>query len=186
VEGLGVPLSKGNLRGADLLIFVTVGNAKQGFDRLMQAVDAYKSAFPPGEDIHVQYGHSGIIPSSCIASKFFSREEFDRLIHEASLVITHGGAGSIGKCLMAGKKPVVVPRSRSSNEVVNDHQFELARELESQGRVYAVYDVAFLPEVVWAALARKRMEILPPNGSRVVEIVRDYLDRLSVEEGESR
>ena len=186
---MGAPrtlLPERHLRRFDLLIVVTVGNTVQGFDRLMRAIEEMRNTVLKGEDVFVQYGNSRIVPSNCMAVAFVSRDEFDRLIREASLVITHGGAGSIGKCLLAGKKPVVVPRRKAFGEHVNDHQFELVRKLEGQGRIYTVYDIASLPDVVWSA--REQGGPQPPaiGGSGVAAIVKDYLDRLSVGKHESR
>lgn len=151
----------------------------QGFDRLMRAIGEMISSVPKNEAVFVQYGNSKVVPSNCKAVAFVSRDEFDKLIREDFLVITHGGAGSIGKCLLAGKKPVVVPRRKEFGEIVNDHQLELVRELEGQGRIYAVYDIASLPDVVRSA--QEQGGAHPPiiESSGVSMIVKEFLDRIS-------
>jgi UDP-N-acetylglucosamine transferase subunit ALG13 len=161
VEALGVRLFERDLRGANFLIFVTVGNATQGFDRILEAVEKVREEGGFKEDVVVQYGHSNFIPRGCRSRSFFTREEFLKLIMDASLVITHGGAGTIGLCLKAGKKPLVVPRVKVFGEHVNDHQIELARELESQGRIYAVYDVCLLSNAVQTAMWSRAVQPVP-------------------------
>jgi UDP-N-acetylglucosamine transferase subunit ALG13 len=179
VEDFSSRLPERRIWGADLLILVTVGNGEMGFDRLMRAVEEMKSSVLNGEDTFVQYGNSRVVPSSCRAVAFVPRDEFDQIILQASLVITHGGAGSIGKCLLTGKKPVVVPRRKEFREIVNDHQFELVRELEGQGRIYAVYDIACLPGAVREARERGATQPLASSESGVSVLVKKFLDRLS-------
>jgi UDP-N-acetylglucosamine transferase subunit ALG13 len=179
VEDLGSRLPERRIWGADLLILATVGNTEQGFDRLMRAVEEMISSVPNHEDVFIQYGNSRVVPSNCRAVAFVSRDEFDQLILQASLVITHGGAGSIGKCLLSGKRPVVVPRRKAFGEHVNDHQLELVRELESQGRIYAVYDIACLPGAVREARERGATQPLASSESGVSVLVKKFLDRLS-------
>lgn len=74
---------------------------------------------------------------------------------------------------------MVVPRRKEFGEIVNDHQFELVRELEAQGRIYAVYDIVTLPDVVRSAREQGAAQHHAIGGSRIAGIVKDYLDRLS-------
>jgi len=68
-------------------------------------------------------------------------QEFEQQLSNADLLIVHGGAGSIIQSIHAGKVPVVVPRRMQYNEHVDDHQMELARELEKTGRIVVCEDV---------------------------------------------
>ena len=178
MEDVVIGVSEGNLRRDDLLIFVTVGNTVHGFDRLMAAIDTMATGEFLGETVFVQYGHSGLIPRGCTCVQSVSREVFRERIAEASMVITHGGAGSIGCCFQAGKKPIVVPRRKSFGEVVDDHQVDLVRVLAEQGRVYPVFDVAGLPSVVHTAKQMGAVQGTTPGKSSVGNIVKDFLDRL--------
>ncbi len=92
------------------MILVTVGNATQGFPRLLDAVDriAGEGAFG-GDAILVQSGHTrDFRPRHCPHQAFFPMEEFIALVHEASLVIAHAGAGTLFHVFGAGKIPVVM------------------------------------------------------------------------------
>ncbi len=161
------------------MIFVTVGHAARGFDRLMRAVEDMLEAGLLAGEVVVQYGHSRVVPRGCAAVDFMPRDAFDRHVGAASLVLTHGGAGSVGKCLRAGKKPVVVPRRAALGEIVNDHQLELVRELDAQGRIYAALDVADLPTAVQRALECGTTQPPSAGGSTVAALVRDFVDRLA-------
>ena len=54
--------------------------------------------------------------------------ELDEYINKAKVIITHAGAGSIFKSIMAGKKIIVMARKRYG-EMIDDHQLELAKKL---------------------------------------------------------
>jgi UDP-N-acetylglucosamine--N-acetylmuramyl-(pentapeptide) pyrophosphoryl-undecaprenol N-acetylglucosamine transferase len=59
--------------------------------------------------------------------------ELFRLMSEADVVVGHAGVGLALTALAAGKVPVLVPRRRSRREHTDDHQVELARELDRMG-----------------------------------------------------
>jgi exopolysaccharide biosynthesis glucuronosyltransferase PssE len=169
-------LSQGRLRGYGLLIFVTVGNTRQGFDRLMKAVEGLKAAGLIEGEVLVQYGHSSHVPGNCTCVPFLDREEYRTAVEKASLVISHAGAGAIGACLQAGKKPVIVPREKAYGEHVNDHQIEIAKELGSAGRIYAVFEIEDLPSVVRSALQCGTGQSVSTAELRICGIVSAYLD----------
>jgi len=56
-----------------------------------------------------------------------------KAISDADVVIGHAGVGLTLTCLQAGKVPVLVPRRRARREHTDDHQSQLAWELERQG-----------------------------------------------------
>lgn len=165
------------------MTFVTVGNGLHGFDRLMKTVEEMKLASLLDGEVIVQYGHSGIVPRGCTCVPFVTREEFNRLIRDASMVIAHAGGGTVGKCLLMGKKPVVVPRRKKFGEVVNDHQLDLVRELESRGRIYAAHDVAGLSDVVRFAMQQGTTQNPSSGNSEILNIVKHYFDALLEEKG---
>lgn len=122
------------------MIFVTVGNATQGFRRLLDAVEALarRAAFV-GETVMIQAGNNpGFVSSSCRVEPFMSTARFEELIHEADIVVCHGGAGTLLHVLQAGKVPVVMPRLAQYGEIVDDHQVELVETLAAEGRVIYV------------------------------------------------
>jgi UDP-N-acetylglucosamine transferase subunit ALG13 len=148
----------------------------------MEAVERANREGVFGEDVVVQYGHSIVVPTGCRSHQFLAREEFRMLVREASLIITHAGAGTIGQCFKAGKRPIVVPRLKAYGEHVNDHQMELVRQLECLGRVYAVHDLQSLPDVVRTAKALGASQAVFGMDSQVLCTVREYLETLCKEQ----
>jgi UDP-N-acetylglucosamine--N-acetylmuramyl-(pentapeptide) pyrophosphoryl-undecaprenol N-acetylglucosamine transferase len=59
--------------------------------------------------------------------------ELDAALAAADIVVSHAGAGSALAALRAGRCPVLVPREAAHGEIGDDHQEQLARELEARG-----------------------------------------------------
>ena len=156
------------------MVFVTVGNGRQPFRRLLQAVDLLAQAGEL-EDVFVQCGHTSDELPSCTQKPFLTPAEFEESIRRADLVITHGGCTQLTIVKM-GKIPVVMPRLSRFGEVVNDHQLQLVEELASQGYVIPVYDAADLSRAV--SVARKTMPI-EYTKAPMIRLVAEAVARLS-------
>ena len=116
--------------------FVTVGNAKQEFGRLFDiCAECYKDLNKP---VIIQSGYTDVKHNFDEIYKFMSQTDFHHSMKNASLVIGHAGAGTIMTALQYGKKPIVIPRLSAQGEHVDDHQTELAKALESEGKVFMV------------------------------------------------
>jgi UDP-N-acetylglucosamine transferase subunit ALG13 len=138
------------------MIFVTVGTHQQPFDRLIRALEAFD-----GEDLVVQYGHAAPPRGAAHAVPFMSFPEMLAHFERADAVVMHAGVGSVLCATNAGHVPVVVPRLKRYGEHVDDHQVQLVRALEQDGRVIVVEDVGALPEAVRRVPPRR-----PPSERR--------------------
>ena len=127
------------------MIFVTVG-LMYGFDRLIKEMDEIAGKI--GEEVIMQIGETAYEPKNAKYFKFLSREEIDRIYDDARVVVCHAGVGSILTTLEHSKPVIAVPRRREYREVVDDHQLEIARELEKEGRIMVVYDVGDLERML--------------------------------------
>ena len=139
------------LRGWDLLkIFVTTGSRSFPFDRLVNAVDNanLESVSPDGADVFVQTGSGSYVPKHVAWTDFLSRDEFERRMEEADLVITHGGTGAIIGAITREKRVVAVPRLAEFGEAVDNHQVELVCQFEKMGLIKACLDLERLSDVV--------------------------------------
>jgi UDP-N-acetylglucosamine transferase subunit ALG13 len=139
-----------------LSTFVSVGNAVQSFDRLIKAViDVYVQLPQP---VIIQYGNSIVREKNenCNWMDFMSMSEFEQNVKAADLLILHGGAGSLIHAIKAGKVPVVVPRRKSLNEHIDDHQIEFADAFASAGKAVVVYDEKYLINGVEEAMSLQR------------------------------
>ena len=164
---------QGPIRGYCILIFVTAGSHNQGFGRLIKKAD--EIAKETEEDFVIQKGHTDYKPANAEFFDFASRDEMQELVKKARIVISHGGAGSIIFALNAGKPLIVVPRLKKYGEHVNDHQIELVRAMEKEGKVKAVYDIEHLGpalEAIDDAIPIKREKPV------MIEVIKNYLKEL--------
>lgn len=133
--------------------FVTVGNAKQPFARLLGAIASLIDILPA--PVLVQHGHTGCPLDGCHLTAFMQMAEFERAVGSARVLITHGGAGSVLHALRAGKRPVVMPRVRRLGEHVDDHQVEFVQALASRGKVLIAQSESELRAAVERTLAEE-------------------------------
>lgn len=150
--------------------FVTVGNARQPFPRLLEAAAAVADALPGL--VLVQRGHTAFQASGMEVVDFLPMERFARLVAEADVLIMHAGAGSVIQAVRAGRVPIVMARRAALGEHVNDHQVEFVRALEATGKVRAVEDAANLRRAL--ALAA-RAQGPAPGEPPMVDLVRRIL-----------
>jgi len=127
------------------LILVIVG-LMYGFERLVQEMDEIAGRID--EETVMQIGETTYEPKNARYFRFTSNEEIDRLYEDARVVVCHAGVGSILTALEHGKPVIAVPRRKKYGEHVDDHQLEIARELEKERMITVVCDVGDLENVL--------------------------------------
>jgi UDP-N-acetylglucosamine transferase subunit ALG13 len=152
-------------------LFVTVGNAAVHFNRLLSLVDQVLAAPEFGDvDGVCQSGTGSVRPRRLRCTPMLSRSEFDEELRRADAVVMHAGVGSLSAAIRAGHRPIVMPRRRAHNEVVNDHQFEIARELATRNLVTLVEDADALRAALLAPNPKASLEdALPAPALATVE-----------------
>lgn len=124
-------------------LFITVGSTK--FDQLIEAVQLandngslekfiYKFNL---DSIIIQYGRSAVIPKltvpiNCECLDYFPPERLPKLLRDSTVIISHGGAGTIFEVLRS-KSPNLEAFVVVENEtLMNSHQSELVDSLINQ------------------------------------------------------
>jgi len=152
------------------MIFVTVGTHTQSFNRLLREMDSI--AKKTRKKVIAQIGHSTYEPKNMDWFRF--RDSIDDLYKKADIVICHGGAGSIMNALV-NKKPVIgVPRYKKFDEHVNDHQIDLVKNMEREGKIIAVYDIRKLETAISRVKKIKKLK----TKSVVCEEIEIFLNKL--------
>ena len=136
------------------MILVTTGTNGTPFDRLLRELDD----LAPGEEVVVQHGPSSVRPREAKCVSYLPFEEMMRLIAEARVVVTHGGAGTVLATLREGHRPLVVPRRLVHGEAVDDHQFVFAQRLDRDGLVRLVEDFRELRRLAYVGAKSARPE----------------------------
>ena len=155
-------------RGA-VVIVVMVGTNPYSFERLVKAVDDI--AADGKEEFFVQLGNTSYEPLNCPFERFIEKPALEEMMKVADVIICHGGFGSIRDGLVHRKPVIAVPRQQALGECM-DWQEELVRELEDQGRILAVYDIAALGEAIEKA---KTFHGNQGEKNRIPQIISDYL-----------
>ena len=158
------------------MIFVTVGGMRP-FDRLVKEMD--RIAGELNEKVVMQIGSTGYEPKNCEYFRFMPRKDIEEFYGGARVIVCHAGGGSVLTALQHSKPLVLVPRSKSHGEVFDDHQLEIARQMESRG-VTVVYDISGLK----SALGDASMGVPKlGGGGNLVGALKEYLDRLDKQLG---
>ena len=161
------------------MVFVTVGNATQGFRRLLDAIERQAGAGLFGmEPVLIQSGHNpGFQSSRCEVKPFISMDEFNEAMEAASLIICHGGCTQL-HAVRLGKVPVVMPRRKKYLEHVNDHQVQLVEALASQGKIVPAYEAGDLEAAITRARdLNENPVVLAP--SPMLSLVAQAIDELT-------
>jgi UDP-N-acetylglucosamine transferase subunit ALG13 len=118
------------------MILVTVGTEKFPFNRLMHWIDTllhHNFLQENREEIVVQYGSCTYLPAGVKIYQILPEAKFRKLMQQADLIIAHCGEGSINILEETETPFILVPRSQSFREHVDDHQVELASALFQSG-----------------------------------------------------
>lgn len=150
------------------LVFVTVGTDPQPFDRLLKEVEKLIEKKVFTQPVFCQTGYSTYQPSGAVCKPFLELDEFEHKIKQAELVITHGGAGSIGTALQYQKKCIAMPRLERFKEHANDHQVELVEALAKNSRIIAVHHEKELEAAIRKAANWKPVGF--EQGKKIIEL----------------
>lgn len=131
------------------MILVTLGTQDKQFYRLLEAVQKQIDNKFIQEEVIVQAGFSSNFKSNDM--KIFDLipiDEFDKLISECDILITHGGVGSIIAGMKNDKKVIAAARLHKYGEHVNDHQLQIIDNFERAGYILKLDNFDELDKVI--------------------------------------
>jgi UDP-N-acetylglucosamine--N-acetylmuramyl-(pentapeptide) pyrophosphoryl-undecaprenol N-acetylglucosamine transferase len=111
-------------------VVVMVGTNVYGFRELLNRLIP---VLPTDCEILWQTGTTNVRGLPIEATPFLSEAALSVAIRDADLVISHAGVGSALLAMKAGHAPLLVPRSARRGEHVDDHQQQVAAELDRRG-----------------------------------------------------
>jgi UDP-N-acetylglucosamine transferase subunit ALG13 len=146
-----------------LRVAITVGTQPFPFTRL---VSRLAQVLP--EDSEIVACQTGTVPTSELGGlpgrPQVPGDELLRAFRRADVVISHSGVGSTFDALDAGRCPVLIPRRREFGEHIDNHQVEIAEELERRGLAVARDAAALTTEDILEAASRSvRLTEYPPD-----------------------
>lgn len=142
-------------------IVVTVGTTETyGFRRLVEKMIAI---IPRSVEVLWQTGATDTSGLPILARPSVPTAELLDALRRADVVVAHAGTGSALAALEAGKCPVLVPRQAIFGEHVDDHQVQVAAELERRNlaAVHSIEEVTF-DDLKAAAQVKVRVLGEPP------------------------
>ena len=159
------------------MIFVTLGTNDESFERLLKAIDKEIEKGTIKERVVVQAGCTKYQSKKMEIMDLIPREEFDRLISECDLLITHGGVGSILTGINHNKKVIAVPRLAKYKEHGNDHQLQIVENFSERKYILAVKDLNKLGKIIEKAKKFKPQKFVS-NTNNIIHLIEDYIDNL--------
>lgn len=135
------------------MIYVTVGNHTQPFDRLLAAMDRIAAT---GIEVTMQTGFCAYVPRHARAAQFFPFDDAEQMIRNAEVVVGHAGIGTVISARKFGTPLIICPRRAALGEHFNDHQLEICAELTAHPRPGV--HIAMTPEEIEGRLSAARRQ----------------------------
>lgn len=192
------------------MIFVSLGTQDKPFNRIIDYILKLKEEIKELEDIEIvfQIGQTKLSEeeknkieklnektnekkvSEKIKNKeeknitvfnMLKPEEMKKYIINSSIVITHAGVGTIMECIENNKDIIVLPRKEENGEHVNNHQEEIAFEMEKKGLLYKVDTYEKMKEIVIELIKNsnnKKEKRYISNNEKFNDMLIDYLESI--------
>lgn len=119
------------------MIFITIGT-QIPFDRFIKIIDELAENI--SDTFYVQALAGNYTPKNFNVVEFINPDEFDRIVQESSLIISHAGIGSILSAMEYNKPIIIFPRLASLKEHRNEHQMATAKAMEEKKYTYVAYN----------------------------------------------
>lgn len=135
---LGDSLTERNVeveRPTSPLVLVTVGSDHHRFDRLIDWIDEWIESHGDDSTKYVIQHGASRRPRFGEALDFVDHDDLESLMQQATLIVSQGGPMSMLEARSHGSIPIVVPRLRRFNEVVDDHQVAFSNHLGARGLI---------------------------------------------------
>ena len=127
------------------------------------------------EEVVMQIGHTDYKP---VNARFFEFEKYAKMQQlncDARVVVCHAGAGSILTALEQKTPVIMVPRLKMFEEVIDDHQLEIAEAMSENERVKVVHTIEDLDDCLKSDFSF----VDERNENQLVDSVRSYLSSIS-------
>jgi UDP-N-acetylglucosamine transferase subunit ALG13 len=156
------------------LLLVTVGTDHHPFDRLVRWVDSWLTRGGPELRCLMQTGTSAPPSGPAAWQAYLEFRALQAAMREATVVVCHGGPGTILGARQAGAIPVVVPRQPRLDEHIDDHQVIFARRLAAAGSLFLAESETSLHALLDRAVAEPAAFRAPFRTSKVEGAVQSF------------
>lgn len=157
------------------MIFVTLGTQDKSFTRLLEAIDREIEKGNIKDKVIVQAGLTKYSSPNMEILDLVSEDEFDKLIDQCDLLITHGGAGSILSGIKKNKKIIAAARLAKYKEHTNDHQKQIIKEFSNKGYILELRDFNSLGKLIEKSKSFKPKKFTS-NTDNMIKLISDYIE----------
>lgn len=157
------------------MILVTLGTQDKPFNRLLEAVQKQIDNGNIKDKVVVQAGLTKFESDDMTIYDLIPYEEFDKLVRECDLLITHGGVASILNGIRNGKKVIAAARLKKYGEHTNDHQLQIIDNFSKAGYILKLDDFDKLDKVLKKAKNFKPKRYVS-NTDNFIKKIEDYID----------
>ena len=157
------------------MILVILGTQDKEFPRLLEAVEKQIKNGTIKEKVIVQAGQTKYNSDCMEMFDLLPAPEFNKLMDKASLIITHGGAGSILNALKKNKKVIAAARLAKYKEHHNDHQKQIISEFVKQGYILELDNFDDLGKLIEKAKKFKQKKFVS-NTNNMVKLIENYIE----------
>jgi UDP-N-acetylglucosamine--N-acetylmuramyl-(pentapeptide) pyrophosphoryl-undecaprenol N-acetylglucosamine transferase len=145
------------------LLFATVG-ATLPFDRLVDSVAALVKEGTVTHRVIVQTGVGGRRPEGVEVAETLPFDRVQEILRDASIVVCHGGTGSLITALREGCHVIAMPRLPELGEHYDDHQAEITEAFQRRGLIQTARTTDELRDRI--AATRTRCPVLATTDPR--------------------
>lgn len=157
------------------MILVTLGTQDKPFKRLLEKIQELIDKKIIQDKVIVQAGFTNFTSKDMTIFDLIPIDEFDSLIENCSLLITHGGVGSIITGLNKNKKVIAIPRLAKYGEHVNDHQIQIIENFNQSGYIIGIKDVEYLEDALHK-IPKFKPKKYKSNRDHMMQIITDIID----------
>ncbi len=159
------------------MILVTLGTQDKHFTRLVKEIDRLKEKKVIKEKVLVQLGFTKYESKNLETFDLIEPDKLNQLIEDASLIITHGGVGSILSGIRHNKKVIAIPRLEKYKEHTNDHQLQIVNEFYNAGYILKCENIEDLANVLKDVKTFKPKKF-KSNTANMVKLIENFIDNI--------
>lgn len=157
------------------MILVTLGTQDKPFTRLLEAIEGEIVKGNIKDKVIVQAGCTSYTTKNMEIFDLIPMDEFERLIDECDLLITHGGVGSIITGLKHNKKVIAAARLKEFGEHTNNHQLQIIDNFVRSQYILELKDFKKLDEVLKKAKTFKP-QAFQSNSDKIINLVTEKIN----------
>lgn len=156
------------------MIFVVVGTQKFALNRLLREMDKLIENGIVKDKVLAQTGYSDYRPKHYGFVDFVPKEQFDEMVKQSDLLITHSGVGTIVSGLKWKKPIIVYPRLAKWKEHVDDHQLEIAEVFSERNYVLVCREEDDLGQLIQESVSHQ-FDCYVSQRERMLCTIEDFL-----------